>query len=161
MKKQSIFPGIILIGIGLYFFLDQLQFTVLQPFYSWPTLLLIIGVAFLAQAYSNREYQNIIPGFILVGIGAHFHLITLFPQWPEHWAVYTIIIGIAFLLRFQQTKTGLVPALLLIVVSIIALFYHKLSGWLGWIGALVEIIETYWPAGLILAGIYLLFIKRK
>lgn len=161
MKKQSIFPGILLIGIGLYFLLEQLQFTALQQFYSWPTLLMIIGVAFLAQAYSGRDYQNIIPGFILLGIGTHFHLLNFMPNWPDHWAVYTVIIGIAFLLRYQQTKSGLMPALLLIVISIIALFYHKVSGWLGWIGSIVQIVEDYWAVGLILAGVYILFIKKK
>jgi hypothetical protein len=161
MKKQGVFPGIILIGIGLYFLLNQLHFPALKMFYSWPTILIIIGVAFLAQAYTSRDYQNIVPGFILAGIGAHFHLINLVAIWPDHWAMFTLIIGIAFLLRYQQTKTGVFPGLLLLVLSIFALFYHEVIGWLGWIGSIVQIVETYWPIGLIIAGIYLLFIKRK
>ncbi|WP_456278087.1 LiaI-LiaF-like domain-containing protein [Bacillus sp. AK128] len=161
MKKQSVFPGIVLIGIGLYFLLDQLHFPALQVFYSWPTLLIIIGVAFLAQAYTSRDYQNIIPGFILTGIGIHFHLLSLLSVWPDHWAMFTLIVGIAFLLRYQQTKSGIIPGLLLLVLSIIALFYHEVLGWLGWFGNIVHFIEDYWPVALIAAGIYLLFIKKK
>ncbi|WP_246940949.1 LiaI-LiaF-like domain-containing protein [Bacillus pinisoli] len=161
MKKQSVFPGIVLIGIGLYFLLDQLHFTALQVFYSWPTLLVIIGVAFLAQAYTSRDYQNIIPGVILTGIGVHFHLITLFSIWPDHWAMFTLIIGLAFLLRYQQTKSGLLPGLVLLVLSIVALFYQEVVGWLSWVSSVVSIVEKYWPIVLIAAGIYLLFIKKK
>jgi hypothetical protein len=161
MKKQGVFPGIILIGIGIYFLLDQLHFSALKMFYSWPTLLIIIGVAFLAQAYTSRDYQNIVPGFILLGLGAHFHLTNTVRFWPDHWAMFTMIIGIAFLLRYKQTKTGLPVALILLLLSIIALFYHEVIGWLGWIESLVRFVEKYWAAGLVVAGVYLLFIKKK
>lgn len=161
MKKQGVFPGIILIGIGLYFLLEQLHFSAFKLFYSWPTILIIIGVAFLAQAYTSREYQNIVPGFILTGIGAHFHFITLVDHWPDHWAMFTLIIGLAFILRYKQTKSGLLPGVILILLSIIVLFYHEVIGWLSWIGTFVQFIEKYWPVALIVAGFYLLFIKRK
>ncbi|MFD1736004.1 LiaI-LiaF-like domain-containing protein [Bacillus salitolerans] len=161
MKKQGVFPGIILIGIGLYFLLDQLNLYSLKVFYTWPTLLIIIGIAFLAQAYTSRDYQNIVPGFILFGFGLHFHFSILFSFWPEHWAMFTLIIGCAFLLKYQQTKSNLLPGLLLLILSILALFYHEVIGWLGWIGSIVNFIEKYWPIGLIVAGVYLLFIKKK
>jgi hypothetical protein len=161
MKKQSVFPGIVLIGIGLYFLIDRFHFPALQVFYSWPTLLIIIGIALLAQAYTSRDYQNIVPGFILTGIGVHFHLLNLLKVWPEHWAIFTLIIGIAFLLRYQQTKTGMLPGLLLLVLSIIALFYQEVIGWLSWVGSIVQFVEQYWPFALIAAGVYLLFIKKK
>lgn len=161
MKKQGVFPGIILIGIGLYFLLDQLHISALKNFYSWPTLLIVIGIAFLAHAYTSREYQSIIPGVILLGIGAHLHLRVMLLFWPNHWAMFTLIIGLAYLLRYQQTKNGLVQGLLLLVLSIIALFYHEVIGWLGWIGSLVGMIEDYWPYGLIAVGLYLLFFKKK
>jgi uncharacterized membrane protein YwaF len=161
MKKQGVFPGIVLIGIGAYFLLDQFEISAFKMFYSWPTILIIIGVAFLAQAYTSRDYQNILPGFILLGIGAHFHLKNIVFFWPDHWAVFTMIIGIAFLLRYQQTKTGLPVALILLLLSIIALFYQEVIGWLGWIGSVVQFVETYWAVGLIIAGVYLLFIKKK
>ncbi|MFZ3588357.1 LiaI-LiaF-like domain-containing protein [Bacillus sp. DJP31] len=161
LKKQGVFPGIILIGIGIYFLLDQLHFPALSMFYSWPTLLIIIGVAFLSQAYTSRDYQNIVPGFILVGLGVHFHLLELVSFWPDHWAMFTCIIGIAFLLRYQQTKSGLLPGIVLLLLSILALFYHEVIGWLGWVGTIVELAEHYWPIGLILVGVYLLFFKKK
>ncbi len=161
MKKQGVFPGFILIGIGAYFLLDQLHFTALSIFYSWPTLLLIIGVAFLAQAYTSRDYQNITPGFILLGLGVHFHLLKLVPLWPDHWAMFTFIIGLSFLLRYQKTKTGLIPAVILILLSILGLFYHEVIDWLGWIGSFVKLVEKYWPISLIIAGLYLLFFKKK
>lgn len=161
MKKQGVFPGIILVGIGLYFLLDQLNISLLKAFYTWPSLVIIIGIALLAQAYISRDYQNIVPGFILFGFGVHFHLTRMFSFWPDHWAMFTLVIGCAFLLRFQKTKVGLLPGLLLLILSILALFYHEVIGWLGWVGSIVSLVERYWPLALIGAGIYLLFFKKK
>ena len=54
MKNQRIFPGIILIGFGAYFFLQQTGITIFQQFSTWPTLLIIVGIAFLGQGYSGK-----------------------------------------------------------------------------------------------------------
>ncbi len=41
----------------------------------------------------------------LLGLGIHFHALTHSVQWIDHWGMYTLIIGFAFLLRSQkQTK---------------------------------------------------------
>ncbi|MDF2854760.1 MAG: hypothetical protein K0Q87_611, partial [Neobacillus sp.] len=57
MKNQRIFPGTILIGFGSYLFLQQLGITPFGQFYSWPTLLIILGISFLAQGYLAREHE--------------------------------------------------------------------------------------------------------
>ncbi|MCM3798046.1 DUF5668 domain-containing protein [Caldibacillus thermoamylovorans] len=73
MKKQM-FPGIVLIGFGLYFFLQKFTIPVPAAVFSWPTILLIVGVALLIQAYRGGDFQLIVPGVLLVGLGIHFHL---------------------------------------------------------------------------------------
>ena len=77
MKGQRIFPGIILIGFGLYFFLERAQIHIFTGFYTWPTLFCIVGLAFLLQAYYGKDVHAILPGVILFGFGAHFHLVQL------------------------------------------------------------------------------------
>ena len=54
MKQQRIFPGIILIGFGAYFYLQQANIVLFQEFFTWPTLLIIVGLAFLGQGYGER-----------------------------------------------------------------------------------------------------------
>src|SRR5699024_12455569 len=67
MKKQNKFFGYLLIAIGVFYLLHHLDFAILQNYYSWPTLLAIIGVVFLIHSYSEKEYQHIFTGTLLVG----------------------------------------------------------------------------------------------
>lgn len=160
MKHRGVFPGILLIGIGTYFLLRQLNFPFIEQAFTWPTLLLIIGLAFLAQGYS-ADHSSIFPGIVLTGLGIHFHAMNLFGFWPDHWAIYLLIVGIAFLLKYQKTKNGLVPGLLLFTIGILGLFYDGIIEWMGWIGKGVRWIEAFWPAALIILGIYILFFRKK
>lgn len=160
MRHRGVFPGIVLIGTGAYFLLKQLDFPFIEQAFTWPTLLLIIGLAFLAQGYSG-DSDSIFPGVILIGLGIHFHAKVLFAFWPDHWAVYPLIISVAFLLKYQKTKDGLVSGLILFIIGILGLFYADIITWMGWIGKGVKWLETFWPVALIMAGLYFLFIRKK
>ncbi len=161
MKKQGIFPGILLIGIGLYFLLQELHYTKLEPFYTWPTLLIIIGIAFLARSKSGGDSDSIFPGIVLTGLGIHFHAAGTLPFWPDHWAVYTIILGFAFLAKWKKTGSGIAAGLILLGLSAFALFYDGLMAWLGLIDRTIGWIERFWPAALIALGLYFLFVRKK
>lgn len=162
MKKQNLFPGILLIGIGLYFLLDGLESTLFQQIASWPSILMVIGIAFLAQGYGGKDGQKVFPGILLIGLGVHFHGLELIEDWPDHWGMYTLILSIAFLASHQRTKKGgLVPGLVLFILSALALFYEDFISWLGWVGRSVDLIEQYWPIALIIIGLYILFFKKK
>src|SRR4051812_15988499 len=120
MKNQRVFPGIILIGFGAYLFLQQFGFTFLQPFYSWPTLLIIVGIAFLGQGYSAKESESILPGVVLVGFGLHFHVAGKVAFWPTNTiGMLILLIAIGYFLRFQKTNTGLSQAFLFLVIAIL------------------------------------------
>jgi len=159
MKKQGFFLGIILIGIGVYFLMDQLNIPFLNNVFTWPTLLVIIGISFLLQGFVGKETQSLFPGTILTGLGIHFHGRELFDFWPDHWAIYTLIVGLAFIIRHQKTKNGIVPGILLLVISFLGLFYDGIIGWMNYIGEAVGWLENFWPVVLIIIGVYLLFKK--
>lgn len=161
MKNKGIFPGLLLIGIGFYFLMHQLHIPTLEKIFTWPTLLIILGIIFLLQAYFSNDHDSIFPGTILLGIGTHIHGKSLFAIWPNHWGMYTLIISLAFLLRYQKTKTGLVPGIILLVISILGVFYGGLISWMSWIGKFVSLLESFWPVALIAIGLYLLFVKKK
>ncbi|WP_407272639.1 LiaI-LiaF-like domain-containing protein [Radiobacillus sp. PE A8.2] len=160
MKKQNAFIGYLLVGIGIYFLLRQLQFPILTNFYSWPTLLIIIGLAFLLHSYIANDYKNLFPGVIVLGLGIHFHGLNHYGFWVDHWGVYPFIIAIAFLLRFQKTKNGLVPGLILLVISLFAIFSTNKPSWFRWVDQVIGVLENFWPVVLIVLGAYLLFRKK-
>ncbi|RCW66373.1 LiaI-LiaF-like domain-containing protein [Saliterribacillus persicus] len=160
MKRKNSLLAYLLIGIGLYFLLKELKIPILTDFYSWPTLLILIGAAFVFHAYSTRDFKNIFPGAILLGIGIHFHGLNHYGFWIDHWGIYPFIIGIAFLLRFSKTKNGLFPGLILILIAIFAIFVDNKPGWFNWIHETVAFIERFWPVLLIGFGIYLIMKKK-
>lgn len=158
MKRQGIFPGVLLVGVGLIFLLQNYNIPYINYIFTWPSILLIIGLAFLFQAYIGKDYHSIFTGVLLVGLGIHFHGLQLFSFWPDHWAMFTIIIGVAFLFRYSKTKKdGLIPGVILLIVSLVSFMYIE---FIDLFGSLFTYVENFWPVALIGAGIYLLFFKK-
>lgn len=160
MGNKNTFLSILLIGLGFYFLLKQIYIPVLSNFYSWPTILMIIGIAFLVNAYAGGVKQNVFPGAVLLGFGIHFHGVQHYAFWMDHWGVYLFILGIAFLLKYQMTRKGLWVGLILVVLSIFALFSSVKPQWFIWMERSFHFIEHFWPVVLIIIGFYLLF-KRS
>lgn len=159
MKKKNSLAAYILIGIGIFFLLRQLRIPILTDFYSLPTLLIIIGLSLIIYSYNSKKYQHLFIGTIILGIGIHIHGLNHYSFWIDHWAIYLLIIGIAFLIRYLQTKDGLFAGIVLIGLSILLIFSVELPEWLAWVYVVVDYIEDYWPIAIIIIGIYLL--KKK
>lgn len=159
MKKKQLFPGIILIGVGAYFFLQQSNITLFDDFFTWPTLLLIVGIAFLFQGYGAKDYEFILPGVILTGFGIHFHVAGKLDKWPDHTGSFILIIALALLLRYQKTREGLFQGLLFLIIAILFLFYDQVTEWLGILEKSVNSIWNFWPVVLVGFGVY--FLARK
>ncbi|WP_029268576.1 LiaI-LiaF-like domain-containing protein [Virgibacillus alimentarius] len=160
MKKQNSFSAYILIGIGFYFLLKQINLPILSKFNSWPTLLIIVGATLLIHSYAAKDYQNLFSGTLLLGLGVHFHGLIHYSLWIDHWAVYLLIIGIAFLIRFLRTKNGFFSGIILIGVSLCMLFFTNVPDWLDWIYDVIHFLETFWSLILIILGVYLLNKKK-
>ncbi|MEH7332685.1 DUF5668 domain-containing protein [Neobacillus drentensis] len=162
MKNQRIFPGIILIGFGAYFLLQQAGITIFQQFFTWPTLIIIVGIAFLGQGYRANEHEAILPGVIMTGFGLHFHLAGHVSFWPTNTiGMLILIISIGFFLRFQKTNTGLFQAFLFLILAVLLLFYDKIAGYLGLLQNGMSLVWKFWPVLLIVVGIYFLLKKKK
>jgi hypothetical protein len=161
MKNQRIFPGIILIGIGAYFFLQQVNISILPQAFTWPTLVLIIGIAFLAQGYVGKDYEAILPGVLLVGIGLYFDVLNHYVFWRNPAGAFVLMIGIGCLLRYQKTHSGLIQAVLFLILSIILLYYDKFSSEIGLLQNGFSIIWKFWPLIIIVIGFFLLSKKQK
>lgn len=161
MKNRQLFPGIVLIGFGAYFFLEQSGIELLKKYYTWPTLLLIVGIAFLCQGYLTRDHDAILPGTILTGLGAHFHLAGKVESWPPDTGTFMAFIALGFLLRYQKTGTGLFQGLLFLAVAIMLIFTDKVGALFGQAGDSMALIWKFWPAILLAIGAWLVFAKRR
>lgn len=161
MKKQHALLGFILIGIGVYFLLKKLHFPILTDFYSWPTLLILIGLAFLLHGYFSKDYTKLFPGTIVLGLGIHFHGLNHYLFWIDHWGVYLLILSTAYLVRFQKTKSGLFPGLILLFLALFSIFTSKIPNWFPWINKPINMVEEFWPVLLIIIGVFLLIRKSK
>ncbi|MFC0469443.1 LiaI-LiaF-like domain-containing protein [Halalkalibacter kiskunsagensis] len=158
MKTQRIFPGVLLIGVGCYYLLQQLSIPFAQQLLSWPSILFVIGFAFLVQGYVGPEYSMIFPGALLTGLAIHFHLSSFFNWWPEHWGMYTSIVGISFILSARKTKKeGYLLGSFLIIFS--ALSFASINPF-SWLYDAYSFLSSLWPVFLIGLGTFLIF-KRK
>lgn len=160
LKKQNSFLGYILIGIGAFFLLKQLKIPIFTDFYSWPTLLIIIGLALIVYGYRSREYNSLFSGTIVLGLGVHFHGLTHYPFWIDHWAVYPLLVGIAFMVRALKLKKGMFVGLFLVAASLFMIYSIKLPEWFSWVDHIIEFFGSYWPIILIIMGVYLLMRKK-
>nr|WP_010531143.1 DUF5668 domain-containing protein [Lentibacillus jeotgali] len=159
MKRQHSFAAYLLIGIGVYFLLRELKVPIVTDFYSWTTLLIIIGIALLIHSYTSRDYQHLLSGTIVLGLGIHFHGLNHYTFWIDHWAVYPLIAGIAFIVRGLRTKSGVFTGIIMTAISILLMFSVQLPAPLDWIYDLTSLLEQFWP--LILIGIGIYWLKKK
>ncbi|MGM0900264.1 MAG: LiaI-LiaF-like domain-containing protein [Bacillota bacterium] len=160
MKNQNLIPGIILIGFGIYYYLLQINLVLFDQFFTWPTLMAIVGIAFLVQGYRGKDYDSILPGVILFGFGCHLHIVGRLDIWPDHLGAFILIIALAFLLRYQKTGTGLFHGILFLILAALLLFYDQITIWLGTIESGLATVWKFWPIALVLIGIYLLFFNK-
>lgn len=159
MKQQNAFIGIILVGFGIYFLLDQWHLPYLETFRHWPTLLIIIGAALFIHAMLAKDYVNLFPAVILIGLGIHFHFKDVWPWWPDGWAVYTLIFGLALLVRYyKERKDGLVLGLFFTAISLLNFFYASFQTVTH---RLIDAIGNMWPLALIAIGFYFIIGKKK
>jgi hypothetical protein len=161
LKNLRIFPGIILIGFGIFFFWQQTNISLFAEFMTWPTLLMIVGVAFLYQGYGGKDYESILPGVLLTGFGFHFHVMNRLSIWPDTIGAFILIIALGFLLRYQKVGNGLFQGILFLALAGLLLFSDQIMGWFGLLENKIASVATLWPIALILIGVYLLFFKRK
>lgn len=161
LKSQHIFPGVILISFGMYFFFQQSNVDFPIPLYSWPTIFILIGIAFLCQSYLGKNLEMILPGIIFLGVGFHFHTIKYFTIWPDHIGPIILFISLGFFLRYFKTRNGLFYGWLFLLLAIFHLFYEKIFAQLGNFKNNLVDFSSFWPFVLIIIGGYLLFFKRK
>lgn len=161
MRKNNFLPGIILILVGLYFLLQQLNisFPFSETLFTWPMILIAIGIVQAYQGFSNRDDNKMFSGIILLGLGILFHGAHTAYWWGYHWGYFTLIVSIAFFMKhFVNKREGIVPGFILLLISLFALYANQ---FMTWMRSIFSGFESLWPILLIGVGIYLLFFRKR
>ncbi|MGM9988617.1 MAG: hypothetical protein ACI35O_15545 [Bacillaceae bacterium] len=161
MKKYRWFVSILCIGFGFFYFASQQQLELFSRFFEWPSVLIIIGLACLCQAYLGKDQHYIIPGILLAGFGLHFHLSVIIKNYPNPIAVLIFIVALSLFLKNKRSKGDLLPSFLLLVISLFFFFSDQIDSAIKGIQFDTTLIQRFWPLLLVIFGIYLLFFSKK
>ncbi|NWF69322.1 MAG: hypothetical protein HXY40_09560 [Chloroflexi bacterium] len=154
--------GIVLIGLGLFFFATQIFDFGDMMDRLWPFFVIIPGLAFVAGALGSKASAGLmVPGSIVTGTGAillYQNISGNWESWAYMWTLYPVFLGLAFMFmaarsdndRIGQRGRGFVAWGLIGLVGLGALF--ELVIW-GDFGSLTNIVL---PLLMIGVGVYLL-----
>ncbi|WP_017726698.1 LiaI-LiaF-like domain-containing protein [Halalkalibacterium ligniniphilum] len=158
MKQQRVFTGVLLTGLGGYFLLQQYPLPYREQLLTWPSIFVLLGLAFSIQFLFSRDNGSLFPGLLLLGLGLHYHGIAFFPFWPSHWAMLTLILGLSYSILYLKTKQGgLGLGLALLLFSLFMLFSTNVFLWSK---NILTLFDGFWPFALILFGVFLLMRRR-
>ncbi len=155
-RGASLLGGLVLLGLGFYFLLDNLDFDLPGLGQLWPIFPMLGGLVAIWGFLRNREGDVglLVPGCGGFLVGLFFFAITLGPlEWNDlnaWWPLFPIIGGVTFLSMFVLAKERepgfVVPGLGGLLVG---LFFLLLTvGPLRW-----EDMDKLWPAFPILGGL--------
>ncbi len=151
-RKSAIAGGIVLILLGLLFLASEV-FPGVFSFWSWPFILVAIGLMFLIWAILSGNGGLAVPGMILSGLGGIFYYQTTsnnWTSWSYIWALIPGFVGLGVLLsgiidrKFKRSVSG---GLTLILISAILFFAF------GSAFGLQHSITMYWPVMLVALGV--------
>lgn len=151
MERRGVVPGVVLIVLGVLFLIAQ------QTGIGAEGVVAAIGLAFLVAYVFSRNYGFIVPGGIMTGLG-----IGIIYEMRAHAGGAPVLLGLGFGFvsiyaidaAVRRTSSGwwpLIPGGVLTVLGLVLA-----AGQSGLLGA----IGRWWPAILILIGLYIVFRRR-
>lgn len=159
-KRSPVVPGIILILIGLALLVIELVPGLSDLFtieFTWPLIIVGIGVILLLMGLGFNEPGFIIPATITGGIGALLYYQNTTGDWGSWAYAWTLIpgfIGLGLVLYALWERKGgdeLQTGIVMLVVS--ALAFMIFGSFLG----PFDVLGQFWPVLLVLLGFYLLY----
>lgn len=164
-KQSSNIIGGVLVVIGALFFLQQLGFSIFQYFdigyllgNFWPAIFLILPALIFHYAFfsgNRREPGLLVPGGILLVLGAAFQINMLFGGWDIMWPAYifSVAFGLYELYYFGNRDKGLlVPVSILGGLSIVFFTTFSLRELFS-----INVNGYFIPAALIIIGLLIVF----
>ena len=156
MKRENLIWGIILIGLGAAFLLNQL-FPGLFGWFEWPWIMIGLGGIFALASLIGRVGGLMIPGMILLGLGGIFLYQTRtnnWESWAYVWALMPALAGLGMVIGslYDREMRPARTAGAIMLVGGLAVF-AILGGASGGLFGLNPDILRFWPVLLILLGV--------
>lgn len=166
-SKWTVIVGIILIALGVLFFLDntgifEIYFDIFDIGFLfshfWPMIIIIVGLIFQYSFFSAKTSDAgvLVPGGILIVAGLTCQLSTLFHLWGYLWPgfIFAVAVGLFELYVFGTKEKGLlIPVFVLTGLSFI-FFVIQLGR--------ISFLQTYLiPVILILGGLLIIAKNRR
>ena len=161
-RRSGVAVGIVLVLLGLWFLVVQFV-PFLQGWFSWPMIVIGVGLLLGLIGIANGEAGMAIPACIVAGIGGlllYQNGTGNWESWAYAWTLIPGFVGVGTLISGvlgrdgEQVKGGV----WLLVIS--ALLYVAFASFFGALG----LLGRYWPVLLILLGFVLLvqgFARRR
>ena len=154
--RSALGVGTLLIVLGVFFLVTRIVPNILAPF-SWPWIVIGVGVAFMIAALVSWTPGLTVPACIICGIGGILlwqNSSGLWGTWSYAWALIPGFVGVGvFISEVMEGRPlkGLIDGGTPIVVSAILFFvFGSLLG--RHVGGFPE-IGNWWAVGLILIGV--------
>lgn len=160
MKKNK-YTSLLLIGIGLYFFIIQFNHPLIESLNTWSVLIIAIGIWLVFLYLKGKNQQLLSQGLTVLFIGIHFYGIDHFQNWINHWAMIPLSWGLALIITSVVTRKYLLPAIFVTLFSLLFIFSDKLPSWFISLQPIESEIIAHFPLLLIALGIVLYVSKNK
>lgn len=153
-RRSSLVGGVLLILLGMWFLAMQLV-PELGSLFSWPWIIIGVGVTLLIIGLASGVPAMAIPASIVAGIGGLLYWQNVTGNW-ESWAyAWTLIpgfVGVGIILSglLGDSHSEIQGGVWLVAISVVLfLAFGSFFGAMGLIG-------PYWPVLLILLGLLIL-----
>lgn len=154
-KKASLVPGILLIAVGLWLFVNRINVLSYYSFRIYPILMILFAVFLFEEAVRRRHSGALFWGVVVFLVGGFFLLrnFEIIPHFyaEEYWPIFLIAMGFGFITKFVFNPKDwgvLIPGGLFLFFGI-GFSMRTLSGYFWrW----EYIVEDYWPVILIVIG---------
>jgi hypothetical protein len=158
-KKRHYTLGIILLILGVFFLTERMSLIE----FTWPLILLVIGIVSLVEAWLSRRSEGIFAGILMTFLGLIFMADGL--NWitggvSRNWPLVALALSLSFLISAAFVKEGKkhwIPGFVLLAIG--GLFLIAEYG-LARRGLMTNFLE-WWPFTLFVVGIWLLLRKPK
>jgi hypothetical protein len=154
MDNRNKALGVILIFLGGFFLLENLNIIEFNFLQIWPAIVILGGIGFWLGYLANRKQTALImPGTILILYGALFMYCNIF-GWifmERLWPVFLLGPGIGFFILYflgKRERSLILPGTLLTVLGLLFIFRY-----LPYL--------KYWPTLLIIGGVIIIFLPGR
>jgi hypothetical protein len=158
-RISSLGAGIILILLGGWFLagrlIPELQVFQIERF-TWPLIVILVGVAMLIMGLLSGSPQMAVPAFVIGGIGGIIYwqnTTSNWDSWSYAWALIPGFVGLGTIMHGLlggDVRRRLVRGFRSILVS--ALLFLIFGSFFGGL----DLLGPYWPILVIGVGVYML-----